>query len=63
MALRKRVRKSLNHTKHSTKKQRLTVNDTSEEVPEFVVECICEHRINTDKNEIEFYVKWKDYGE
>ena len=63
MALRKRTKKSLNHTKRMTKRQKLAVEDSSEEVPEFVVECIRGHRINSDKNEIEFFVKWKDYGE
>lgn len=58
MSLRKRSKKSLNHTKHTTKRQRLAVEESSEEVPEFIVECIRGHRINVDKKEIEFLVKW-----
>jgi hypothetical protein len=66
MALRKRSRKSLNHQKRypcSNKRQKILVEESEEEVPEFVVECIKEHRINVDTNEIQFLVKWKDYGE
>ena len=66
MALRKRSRKSLNHQKrHSScnKRQKIQVEESEEEVPEFVVECIKDHRINIDSNEIQFLVKWKDYGE
>ena len=33
------------------------------EEQEFVVECILDHRIDTKNNQIEFLVKWQDYGD
>jgi hypothetical protein len=39
------------------------VEESEEEIPEYVVEGIKDHRINVDNNEIQFLVKWKDYGE
>jgi hypothetical protein len=64
MALRKRNKKSLNHMKSSgLKRRKVEEQEPSESIPEFFVECIRDHRVNTDKNEIEFLVKWRDYGE
>lgn len=34
-----------------------------QKIEEFVVECILDHRIDTKNNQIEFLVKWQDYGE
>jgi hypothetical protein len=56
MALRKRQKKSLNHTKRSAAKRQ------KQEI-EYFVEAIRDHRINVDDNEIEFLIKWRDYPE
>jgi hypothetical protein len=64
MALGKRKKKSLNHMKRSSlKRQKIEMDEMSESIPEFFVECIRDHRINMEKNEIEFLVKWRDYPE
>ena len=53
MSLRKRSKKSLNHTKRSvSKRQKVDVQESSEEVAEFVVEAIWDHRINPKTKEI-----------
>ena len=66
MSSRKRSRKSLNHQKRHTtsnKRQKVQYEESDQDVAEYVVEGIKDHRIDVDSGEIQFLVKWKDYGE